>query len=179
MKKHIIIPLVIIVILLILSFAANYIDGARVRAGVEPKLTVRIVSNGGNTVTYWGLGYKVVRYPAVSPNEPFKNSLGVKMGNWFMDYTLPEEEPIEIELLIENKKLKVTERNDIEFISALLKDSKYMDKVCKGVKTHKVNLNGEQYYIKSYCKGIQRQNTEAQITFDDLVEFQEIVAKYK
>lgn len=40
-------------------------------------------------MTYWGLGYKVIRYVGVSPNEPYESNIGVKMGNWFMKYKLP------------------------------------------------------------------------------------------
>lgn len=90
MKKKIIIPVVIILILLIAVGITNYIDGGRVRTGVEPVCCIKIVSEDGNKVTYWGLGYKVIRYPSVSPNEPFKNNRGIKMGNWFMKYE-PEE----------------------------------------------------------------------------------------
>ena len=81
-KKILIISIIIVVILAILSFVANYVDKGRVSTGHEPKFTIKIVSEDGNKVTYWGLGYKVVRYPSVSPNEPYKNNRGVKMGSW-------------------------------------------------------------------------------------------------
>lgn len=90
MKKKIIIAVVVILVLVIISGITNYIDGGRVRAGVEPVCSIRIVSEDGNKVTYWGFGYKIIRYPSVSPNEPFKNNRGVKFGNWFMEYE-PEE----------------------------------------------------------------------------------------
>ena len=90
MKKKIIIAVVVILVLVIISGITNYIDGGRVRAGVEPVCSVRIVSEDENKVTYWGFGYKIIRYPSVSPNEPFKNNRGVKFGNWFMEYE-PEE----------------------------------------------------------------------------------------
>ena len=80
--------IVIILIFIVISGITNYIDGGRVRAGVEPVCSIKIVSEDGNKVTYWGLGYKVIRYPSVSPNEPFKNNRGIKMGNWFMKYEL-------------------------------------------------------------------------------------------
>ena len=183
MKKSVITPLIIFfliaVVLFSLSIATIYIDGARVRSGFEPKLTVKVISDDGNKITYWGLGYKVVRYPSVSPKEPFDSSLGVKMGSWFMDYTLPEAEPIEVELFLEKRKITVTDRKDVEFVSSLLNDSKYIGEVCKGVKTHGITLNGETHYIKSYCKGIQKGNAEAEMTSDDLAIFLEIVDKYK
>ena len=64
----------------------SYVDSARVRNNVEPKYTIKIITDGGNKITYWGLGYKVVRYPAVSPKEKFKSSLCVKYGSLFMNY---------------------------------------------------------------------------------------------
>jgi len=92
-KKVLIITGIILVILVVAGLVTSYIDMARVRNSVEPKFTIKIVSEDGNKVTYWGLGYKVVRYPSVSPNEPYKNNRGVKYGNWFMKYELPEELP--------------------------------------------------------------------------------------
>ena len=86
MKK---IVLIIIGFLLAISLITSYIDSARVRNAVEPKYTIKIIAEDGNKVTYWGLGYKVIRYPSVSPNEPYKNNKGVKYGNWFMKYELP------------------------------------------------------------------------------------------
>jgi len=84
MKKKIII--IMIISILSLALFTHYVDSARVRNGVEPKFTIKLVSDGGNKVTYWGLGYKVIRYPKVSPNEPYKNNRGVKYGSWFMKY---------------------------------------------------------------------------------------------
>ena len=89
MKKKVLIIIGIIVIFLVaIGLVTSYIDSARVRNAVEPKYTLKIVTDGGNKVTYWGLGYKVIRYPAVSPNEPYKNNVGVKYGSWFMKYDL-------------------------------------------------------------------------------------------
>ena len=67
----------------------NYIDSGRVITGHEPKYCIKIVNNDGSKVTYWGLGYKVIRYVGVSPNEPYESNIGVKMENWFMKYKLP------------------------------------------------------------------------------------------
>ena len=88
LKKKIMISVVVILVLIVISGITNYIDGGRVRTGIEPICSIKIVSEDGNKVTYWGLGYKVIRYPSVSPNEPFKNNKGVKYGGWFMDYNL-------------------------------------------------------------------------------------------
>jgi len=87
MKKKFIIILGIL-FLLFWGLITSYIDSARVRNSVEPKYVIKIVNKDGNKVTYWGLGYKVIRYPSVSPHEPYKNNRGVKYGSWFMKYDL-------------------------------------------------------------------------------------------
>ena len=96
-KKNLIIICIILALLIILGLITSYIDSARVRNAVEPKYTIKIVTDKGSKVTYWGLGYKVIRYTSVSPNEPYKNNIGVKYGNWFMKYELPEEVNISLE----------------------------------------------------------------------------------
>ena len=91
-KKAIIVFSVLAAILLSFSLFTSYIDSARVRNSVEPKYTVKIVSENGAKVTYWGLGYKVIRYVCVSPKEPYKSNRGVKYGSWFMQYEQPADE---------------------------------------------------------------------------------------
>lgn len=90
MKKRIIFSIVIILILGF-SLYTYYIDSARVRNNVEPKFTIKVINDRGNKVTYWGLGYKVIRYVGVSPKEPYQSNIGLKMGSWFMTYELPDE----------------------------------------------------------------------------------------
>ena len=93
MKKKVFIILgIVAIVLVVAALVTSYADSARVRNSVEPVHTIKIVSKDGNKVTYWGLGYKVIRYPSVSPNEPYKNNRGVKYGSWFMDYEAPVEE---------------------------------------------------------------------------------------
>jgi len=84
-KKVVVIISIFVVIVLSLALYTHYIDSARVRNGIEPKFTIKTVSYNGDKVTYWGLGYKVVRLIKVSPSEPYKNSLDVKYGSWFMN----------------------------------------------------------------------------------------------
>ena len=93
MKKNILIIVGGIMLLLVsIGLVTSYIDSARVRNSVEPKFVIKITTDGGNKITYWGLGYKIVRYPSVSSNEPYKNNRGVKYGSWFMKYELPSDE---------------------------------------------------------------------------------------
>ena len=90
MKKKICIGVgTLLMILIVAGIVTNYIDSGRVETGHEPKYCIKIVNNDGSKVTYWGLGYKVIRYVGVSPNEPYESNIGVKMGNWFMKYKLP------------------------------------------------------------------------------------------
>lgn len=91
MKNKLIVFGMIVVILIGMWLFTSYIDSARVRNGIEPKYVIKFVSDAGNKVTYIGLGYKVIRYPSVSPNEPYKNNRGVKYGNWFMKYELEDD----------------------------------------------------------------------------------------
>ena len=111
-KKAFFILGIVVVLLVAVALVTSYIDSARVRNSVEPKCTIKIVSEDGNKVTYWGLGYKVVRYPSVSPNEPYKNNRGVKYGGWFMNYELPvgitKEEAVKIAQNDINKIEKTT-----------------------------------------------------------------------
>lgn len=91
-KKNFVVTIVLITLILITGLFTNYTDSARVRNGVEPIYTLKVISNNGDKITYIGLGYKVIRYVSVSPNEPYKNNRGVKYGSWFMSYSLDESE---------------------------------------------------------------------------------------
>ena len=121
MKKKFII-VAFIIILVVAGLVTSYIDSARVRNGVEPKYTIKIIRDDGNKVTYWGLGYKVIRYPSVSPNEPYKNNRGVKMGSWFMKYKIPNENT---KLII--KEIKDLTKNMLSFSCAEALDKFYED----------------------------------------------------
>ena len=178
-KKVLIITGIIIVILIAAGLVTSYIDMARVRNSVEPKYTIKIVTDGGNKVTYWGLGYKVVRYPAVSPREPYKNSLGVKYGSWFMNYKLSNYESIDVELLMDGEKIQITRRRDIEFIVNLVKEPKYIKELCDGINTHKITIGNDIYYIKESCKEIQKGKKQAEISEAELNRFLKMIEDYK
>jgi len=177
MKKKFIIA-VFIIILLLAGLVTSYIDSARVRNGVEPKYTLKIISEGGNKITYWGLGYKVIRYPAVSPKESFKSSLGVKYGSWFMNYELSNYKSIDIELFMEGKTVQVSRTRDIEFIINLLENSKYINEPCDGINTHKIKIGDEIYYLKESCLEIQKGRKQAKISDEDLVHLLKIIDDY-
>ena len=115
-KKIIFIIVLILAVIIVLGFITNYVDSGRVGTGHEPKYCIRLVSEDGSKVTYWGFGYKVIRYVATSPNEPFKNNIGVKMGSWFMNYELPKDD-IDINNLDDFYSTKLTIDNDIRNLS--------------------------------------------------------------
>ena len=123
MKKKILVTIsIIVIILLVIGLVTSYVDSARVRNGIEPKYTIKIVNKTGNKVTYYGLFYKVIRYVSVSPNEPYKNNRGVKMGSWFMTYKIPNENT---KLII--KEIKDLTKNMLSFSWTEALDKFYED----------------------------------------------------
>lgn len=177
-KKKICIGLgVVLGIIVIAGLITNYADSARVTTGHEPKCCIKTVSKDGSKVTYWGLGYKVIRYVGVSPNEPYENNIGVKMENWFMKYELPESDIIEIEY--EGQTITITHIKEIESIENILANSKYNGEICDGINTHKITLNNEVYYMKESCREIQKGDKQAKITDEDLETINNIISKNK
>lgn len=85
---------IIFLILVLIGLFTGYKDKARVNASLEPRYTIKITTQNGNKITYWGLGYKVIRYPGVSPKEQFDSSIGVRFGTWFMRYDRYEYQKI-------------------------------------------------------------------------------------
>lgn len=141
-KKVLIIIGVVIVILFGVGLITSYKDSARVRAGIEPKYVIKKVSYHEDKVTYWGLGYKVIRYVNASPNEPFKNNRGVKYGNWFMKYEKPqveennEEDVSNVVMTIKNGTLS---KNSV---TVILKNN-----------TDKDYTYGPDFYVEKYDNG--------------------------
>ena len=171
MKKKI---CVILGIIIILGFITNYIDSSRVTTGHEPKYCIKIVSDDGSKVTYYGLGYKVIRYVRVSPDEPYESNIGAKMGNWFMKYDLSKKEIIEIEY--KGQVITINDTKEVEFIKNILLNSKYNNEICKGINTYKITLNSDAYYIKEDCKEIQKGDKQAIISTKDLDTINNIIS---
>ncbi len=168
MKKTLIIIFSIIAILILLGIFANYYDGARVRAGVEPKLTIKTYSEEHDAVIYWGLGYKVVRYIGVSPNELYETAVEVKMGSWFMPYGLTEYPQIEFEKVDTGKGSIVSKYQDIKLIYNLLENQRYENEVCEGIVDYKITIENNTYTVKSSCNGIVLNGKEANISEDEM-----------
>lgn len=85
-KKTIIIVGIILSVLVALGIITGYLDYKNVKNNIEPKYTLKTISNGGEKVTYWGLGYKVIRYTNNTPSEPFNHSKFIKFGSWLLRY---------------------------------------------------------------------------------------------
>lgn len=176
MKKKIGISIGILLLILIIAvIITNYVDGGRVQTGHEPKYCIKVVSNDGSKVIYWGLGYKVICYFEGSSNESYENNIGAKMGNWFMKYELPNTDIVEIEY--EGQLITVTDNKDIGIIKNILLNSKYSNEICNGINTHKITMNNEIYYLKESCKEIQKGNKQANISKEDLETIKNIISK--
>lgn len=161
-KKIFIIVGIVVLCLVILGLYTSYKDSARVRAGKEPKYTIKIISNGGNKVTYIGLGYKVIRYPGVSPKEPFDKSRGYKYGSWFMTYEIEEElDPRDVNDYIinylENNKLpnfvfNYVDEDKKKVIVGLIDNSKENQE--KFIKLVFTNCCGSKYIDTLYAQNV-------------------------
>ena len=152
-KKVLIVAGIILAILVVAGLVTSYADSARVRNGVEPKFTIKIISEDGNKVTYWGFGYKVVLYPSVSPNEPYKNNRGVKYGSWFMKYELEEEKDNNEEHHFEAKVIEVHDGYIIVEPSENEEERKSSDKFYIENKNN-VNYKKSQILAITYVGGI-------------------------
>ena len=176
MKKNwLIITISVLVILFIASLITKYIDTANVSTGHEPECCIKIVSQDGNKVTYWGLGYKVVRYVGVSPNEPYKNNIGVKMGSWFMKYENPTNVILDVKSFGGNNTFQISEKADVDFISNLLKHSKYIDEPCDGIVDYAITYDNDTYNILISCGEIRKGNKQAKISDKDMDELERIL----
>lgn len=165
---------IVLILLLAIGFITSYADSGRVTTGHEPSYCVKVISSDEKKVTYWGLGYKVVRYVKNSPKEPYENNIGVKMGNWFTKYDLPEQKALIVEY--EGKKIEINDYKEYNTIYNILIDAKYDSEICDGINTHKITIDDEVYYLKEHCMEIQKGDKRANITEEDLNRILKIIA---
>lgn len=78
-----------ILVIMVFGVAFFLIDQSRFKKDERPLLALKRVSKDGNKVTYYGLFYKVILYPGVSPSEKFENIKDKKLVFWFQDYKKP------------------------------------------------------------------------------------------
>ena len=180
-KKGIIITICVLVVLIIASLITKYIDTANVSTGHEPECCIKIVSQDGGKITYWGLGYKVVRYVGVSPKEPYESNIGVKMGSWFMNYEKPTNVILDVKSFGTNNTFQISEKEDVDFITNLLKHSKYIDEPCDGIVDYAITYDNDTYNILISCSEIRKGNKQAKISDKDMEELERILvtAAYK
>ena len=174
-KKWLIITISVLLILFIASLITKYIDTANVSTGHEPECCIKIVSADGNKVTYWGLGYKVVSYVGVSPNEPYENNIGVKMGSWFMKYENPTNVILDVKSFGANNTFQISEKADVDFVTNLLKYSKYTDEPCDGIIDYAITSDDYTYNVLIGCKEIRKGNKQAKISDKDMAELERIL----
>lgn len=177
MKKKICIGVgITLIILIIVGIITNYADTGRVTTGHEPKYCIKIISDDGGKVTYWGLGYKVIRYVGVSPNEPYESNIGVKMGSWFMKYELPIDNEknnktnIDINGLDDFYNTELTKENDIRKLSKEYNSFDAQKDNCFviGAMVHNDNLYSE--FMENYKNKISSYIRVAQNTVEgDLI----------
>ena len=174
-KKGLIITSCILVVLIIASLITKYVDTANVSTGHEPECCIKIVSQDGGKVTYWGLGYKVVRYVGVSPKEPYEDNIGVKMGSWFMNYEKPTNVILDVESFGTNNTFQISEKADVDFVTNLLKNSKYIGEPCDGIVDYAITYDDYTYDILISCSEIKRGNKQAKISDKDMDELERIL----
>lgn len=174
-KKTFIILPIVVVLLVTASLVTSYIDSARVRNSVEPKCAIKIVSEDGSKVTYWGLGYKVVRYVGVFPDEPYEDNIGVKMGSWFMKYEDPTNVILDVKKFGDNSTFQIREKADVDFVANLLKYSKYTDKPCDGIIDYAITYDDYTYDVLISCSEIRKGNKQAEISDKDMDELERIL----
>ena len=174
-KKGLIIAISVLVILFVASLITKYIDTANVSTGHEPECCIKIVSADGGKVTYWGLGYKVVRYVGVSPKEPYENNIGVKMGSWFMKYENPTNAILDVKSFGTNNTFQISEKTDVDFVANLLKYSKYIDEPCDGIIDYAITYDDYTYNVLIGCKEIRKGNKQAKISDKDMKELEKIL----
>ena len=176
MKKGFIITVSIVMILFVASFVTKYIDTANVSTGHEPECCIKIVSQDGGKVTYWGLGYKVVRYVGVSPKEPYEDSIGVKMGSWFMKYENPTNVILDVKSFGRNNTFQISEKADVDFVANLLKYSKYIDEPCDGIIDYAITYDDYTYDVLTSCSEIRKGNKQVKISDKDMEDLERILA---
>lgn len=140
-----------LVVLTILGLLFNAIDTKRISKQEKPIFTINIYGKDGDKITYWGLGYKIISYPKISPSEPFKNHTS-KKGSWFMKFDKPNQEmevkhSKRIDSIDEFYNISLTKNKDIR---DLPKEYKVDNALKDEVYVNTISLENVEEFLKDY-----------------------------
>jgi len=116
-----------------------------------------------------------VRYVGVSPKEPYESNIGVKMGSWFMNYEKPTNVILDVKSFGTNNTFQISEKADVDFVTNLLKHSKYIDEPCDGIVDYAITYDDYTYNILISCGEIRKGNKQAKISDKDMEELERIL----
>ena len=88
----------------------------------------------------------------------------------------PVNEILQIKSFGENKTYKVSDKADVEFITNLLKTSKYIGEPCDGIADCAITYENSTYNILVSCSEISKGGKQATINEKDMAELERILA---
>ena len=99
--------LFIILIILFLIFISTFmIDYKRVKRNEDPLFMI-FIKEKGDTYTYLGPGYKMIKKTSVSPFEPLVNSQDIHFGFWFFTWKIDVFNPNPYNVWVINNEKRV------------------------------------------------------------------------
>lgn len=147
---------------------------AKVRCGnMDGKITTNVSQNEMPTKDNQSnfKGYPEYQYGA-------ENTIEVKIDNkWFVFKNKEISNVVKIEY--EGQTIIIEDEKNQDIIKNILTNLKYNNEICDGINTHTITLNNDVYYIKEYCKEIQKGNKQAKITDKDLNAIKSIIDNNK
>ena len=74
-----------------------------------------------------------------------------------------------------NNTIQISEKADVDFITNLLKHSKYIDEPCDGIVDYAITYDDYTYNILISCSEIKKGNKQATISDKDMKELERIL----
>ena len=93
-----------------------------------------------------------------------------------MKYENPTNVVLDVKSFGENKTFKVSDKADVDFITNLLKNSKYIDEPCDGIIDYAITYDNDTYNILISCSEINRSGKQATISDEDMKKLEKILA---
>ena len=97
------------------------------------------------------------------------------MGSWFMKYEDPTNVILDVKSFGTNNTFQISEKADVDFITNLLKHSKYIDEPCDGIVDYAITYDDYTYNILISCGEIRKGNKQAKISDKDMGELERIL----